>query len=261
MKKDKTTSIQPALPPIDHPDYSRLDIEDLVRRQIALYRASEIRAEQAQRSERGKKGKLAFGPYLLISREKGAGGHAVGQLTAARLGWQLFDGQIVDAIAAKAGVRRELIESLDESDRGMIDDIVCAFLDPQCIDTTSYLAKLREIVLVLGHQGDVVIVGRGAQYILPTPFGLQVRMVAPMEVRIQRVADGKKLTRKAAQAEVEESDRERARMIHRHYRRDLKDPLNYDIVVNTAELTVEAAAEIIVAGVHQKLAVPLKGTA
>ena len=57
-----------------------IDIEDLVRKQIALYRAYDIRAENEERSGRGKQGKLSYGPYLLISREKGAGGSEVGNL-------------------------------------------------------------------------------------------------------------------------------------------------------------------------------------
>jgi hypothetical protein len=236
-----------------------IDIEDLIRKQVALYRAYDIRAENVQRPGRGKEGKLSFGPYLLISREKGAGGSAVGQQTGKRLGWQVFDNRIVDAIAEKAKVRRELIESLDERDRRTIQDIVRELLHPQPVDEAGYLATLREIVLTLGHQGDVVIVGRGAQHILPSQFGLRVRMVAPKEVRIRRVANEKKTSLKAARIEVEKSDRERARLNRRHFGRDVSDALNYDVIVNTAELTVEAAAEIVVAGAQQKLAVSLKG--
>ena len=235
-----------------------IDIEDLVKKQIALYRAYDIRAERAQRSGRGKEGKLSFGPYLLISRDKGAGGSAAGQLAGQRLGWQVFDSEIVDAIAQKANVRRELIESLDERDRETITDIVRGFLHPQPIQTAGYLANLREVVLTLGHQGDVVIVGRGAQYILPSQFGLRARLVAPVEVRIRRIAGAGKLSLKAAQAEVEKSDQERARLNRRHFGRDQRDPLNYDVIINTAELTVEEAADIMVAAVHRKLAVPLK---
>lgn len=86
-----------------------IDVEDFVRKQIALYRAYDVRAEKFHRAGRGEQGKLSFGPYLLISREKGAGGSAGGQLAGERLDWQVFDKQIVDAIAAKANVRRELI--------------------------------------------------------------------------------------------------------------------------------------------------------
>ena len=237
-----------------------IDIEDVVRKQIALYRAYDIRAEREQRSGRGKEGKLSFGPYLLISREKGAGGSAVGQLAGKRLGWQVFNNEIVDAIAQKANVRRELIESLDERDRATIRDVVQQFLRPQPVGTAGYLATLREILLTLGHQGDVVIVGRGAQYVLPSRFGLRVRLVAPVEVRVRRIAGEGSMSSKAARVEVERSDRERARLTRRQFGRDSRDPLNHDVIINTAELTVEAATEVVVAAVQRKLALQLNGS-
>jgi cytidylate kinase len=236
-----------------------IDIEDVVRKQIALYRAYDIRADHEQRSGRGKEGKLSFGPYLLISREKGAGGSAVAQLAGKRLGWQVFDKEIVDAIAQEAHVRRELIESLDERDRTTIQDAVARLLDPQPMETAGYLAHLHQILLTLGHQGDVVIVGRGAEYVLPSQFGLRARMVARVEVRVRRIASEGDLSLKAARVEVESSDHERRTLARRHFKQDVGNPLNQDLTVNTAELTVEAATEVVLAAVQRKLAVQSKG--
>ncbi len=236
-----------------------IDIEDLVRKQIALYRACDIRAAREPRPGRGKAGRLVYGPYLLISREKGAGGSAVARLAGQRLGWQVFDGELVDAIAAKANVRRELIESLDERDRETIRDAVGQLLRPQPIGATGYLAHLREILLTLGHQGNVVIVGRGVEYVLPSQFGLRARMVAPIEVRVERIAHRESLSLKAASVAVAESDRARARLIRRHYGQTATDPLNHDVTVNTAELTIEAATEIVLTALQRKLALPLRG--
>jgi hypothetical protein len=232
-----------------------IDIEDVVRKQIALYRAYDIRANREQRPGRGREGKLAFGPYLLISREKGAGGSAVSQLAGKRLGWQVFNNEIVDAIAEKAHVRRELIESLDERDRATIEDAIAELLDPKPISTAGYLAHLREILLTLGHQGDVIIVGRGAQYVLPSQFGLRVRMVAPVEVRVRRIASRENLSMKSARAEVESSDRERTRLVHRQFGQKVADSLNQDLTINTAELTVEAATDVVLTALQRKLAV------
>jgi hypothetical protein len=237
-----------------------IDIEDLVRKQIALYRAYDIRADHQERLGRGKEGKLSFGPYLLVSREKGAGGSAVAQLAGKRLGWQVFDKEIVDAIAQKANVRRELIESLDERVRTTIQDAVARLLDPQIIETTGYLTHLHEVLLTLGHQGDVVIVGRGADYILPSQFGLRVRLVAPLEVRVRRIASEEDISLKAARAAVEKSDRERRTLARRYFHQDVSDPLSQDLTVNTAELTLEAATEVVLAAVQRKLALPVKAS-
>src|SRR5208283_3745582 len=188
-----------------------IDVEEYIKRQIAVFQANEALENRKQRPGRGKEGDLFYGPYLTVSREKGAGGNTVARLVGKRLGWQVFDNEIVDEIAKKAHVRRQLIESLDERDRETIQDIIGQLLKPKEIGTSDYLAYLKQVVLTLGHQGDVVIVGHGAPFILPGQFGLCVRMVAPIETRIQRTADKAHLSLKAARVEVERTDRERVK--------------------------------------------------
>jgi cytidylate kinase len=232
-----------------------ISVEDLVKKQVALFQAYDIRARSEQRPGRGKEGKLTYGPYLLISREKGAGGNAVAQAVSKRLGWQVFDNEIVDQIAKKANVRRQLIESLDERVQATIQSVVGEILHPEEIGTSDYLAHLKEIVLALGHQGDVTIIGRGARYLLPTQFGLNVRLVAPIATRTQRIAQEQHLSLEAARAQVEAADSDRARLIRRHFGHDVADPLGHDLTINTEELSIEAAAEIVLTALHQKLAV------
>ena len=239
-----------------------IDVEEYVKDQIAVFQANEALEKRLenreQRPGRGKEGNLFYGPYLLISREKGAGGNAVAQLVGRRLGWQVFDNKIVDEIAQKAHVRRQLIESLDERDQAAIQDIIGQWLNPQEIGTSGYLVYLKQIVLTLGHQGDVIIVGHAARFILPSQFGLCLRMVAPIEARIRRIADKAHLSLDAARVEVERIDRERVKLVHRHFGHDVTDPLSHDLIINTAALSVEAAAEVVVTALQRKLGVRIK---
>ena len=239
-----------------------INVEEYVKRQIAVFQANELLEKRLenreQRPGRGKEGDLSYGPYLIISREKGAGGNTVARLVGKRLGWQVFNNKIVDEIAQKAHVRRQLIESLDERDRATIQDTIGQLLNPQEIGTSDYLVYLKQILLTLGHHGDVIIVGHGARYILPGQFGLCVRMVAPIEVRIRRIADKARLTLDAARVEVERIDRERVRLVRRHFGHDVTDPLSHDLIINTAALSVEAAAEVVITALQQKLGVQIK---
>jgi cytidylate kinase len=236
-----------------------INVEDFVKRQIAVFQESERLEKRVENRERrpgrGSEGDLLYGPYLLISREKGAGGNAVAQLAGRRLGWQVFDNEIVDEIAQKAHVRRQLIESLDERERAIIQDTIAQLLNPQAIGTSDYLLYLKQVVLTLGHQGDVIIVGRGARFILPSQFGLSVRMVAPIATRIRRIADKARLSLEAARVEVERMDRERVKLVHRHFGHDVTDPLSHDLIINTAAMNVEAAAEIVLTALQRKLGV------
>ena len=241
-----------------------IDVEDYIKKQIAVYQANELQEKRLENRERrpgrGKEGDLFYGPYLLISREKGAGGNTVAQLVGSPLGWQVFDHEIVDEIAKKANVRRQLIESLDEHDQSRIQGIIGQLLAGEEIDQSEYLVLLKQIVLTLGHHGDVIIVGRGARYILPSQFGLSVRMVAPIETRIRRIADNARLSLAAARFEVERVDRERVKWVRRNFGRNVADPLSHDLTVNTAEINVEAAAEVVITALQRKLGVQIKAS-
>jgi len=101
----------------------------------------------------------------------------------------------------------------------------------------------------------VIIVGRGARYILPSQFGLSVRMVAPIETRIRRIADNARLSLAAARVEVERVDRERVKWVRRNFGHNVADPLSHDLTINTAEINVEAAAEVVITALQRKLGV------
>ncbi len=238
-----------------------IDIEDYIKKQIAAFQANELLEKREHRPGRGEEGNLSYGPYLLISREKGAGGNSIAQHVGRRLGWQVFDDKIVDEIAQKAHVGRELIESLDERDQATIRGIIGQLLDPRKIGTSDYLVYLKQVVLTLGHQGDVVIVGHAAQFILPSRFGLNVRAIAPIEARLRRIADKTRLSLDAARVEVERTDRERVRLVRRNFGgQNVVDPLSHDLTINTAAINIEAAAEIVLTALQRKLGVQIKET-
>jgi cytidylate kinase len=236
-----------------HPEHGT-SLEQLIEQQMGRWELAHRRRAQQERPGRGKLGRLYFGPYLTISRDKGAGGHEVADLIGHKLGWQVFDRQIVDAIAERSKMRQQLVENLDEKTRGGLEEFLRHVLTRE-IGSTDYLIHLRQVLLTLGQQGDVVIVGRGSEYILPAQFGLRVRMVAPLEVRAERIARANGLALDTAHALVARVDQERKDFIHGQFQKDARDPLNYDLVINTGPLTVEGTAEIVLAGLKQKLGV------
>ena len=243
-----------------------VDVETFIKDQIAVFQAQEALkkrlANQERRPGRGQGGGLSYGPYVIISREKGAGGNAVARQVGKRLGWQVFDNEIVDEIAKEAHLRRQLIESLDERDQAtiqaLIQDTIGQLLHSQALGASEYVRYLRQVVLTLGHQGDVVIVGHGARFILPRQFGLSARVVAPLETRLRRIADKAHLALTAARTLVEKTDRERVQAVRHQFGHDVTDPLSHDLMINTADLDVEAAAEVIITALQQKLGVQVK---
>jgi cytidylate kinase len=150
-----------------------------------------------------------------------------------------------------------LVQSVDEHvhsgwERGLRDLLLDGLSDEW------YSRHLREIVMALGHHGNVVIVGRGAQYFLPSQCAVRVRLVAPLETRAKRVAERQKLPLEEAKLKVEEIDKERAAFVWKTFKKDVGSPLNQDITINTGEVSIESALRIVLAALQEKLGVSAK---
>lgn len=103
-----------------------------------------------------------------------------------------------------------------------------------------------DTVLKLASNGNVILVGRGAN-ILTRHFeqAVHARVVAPIEKRIERAARLNGLTDKEARHLIQKEDRGRAAYIHSHFNESIDDPLNYDLILNTGELSPQDAAALL----------------
>lgn len=193
-----------------------------------------------------------FGPCLLISRECGSGGSILGQELGERLGWRVFDAKLVDEIAAAAHVHQQLIQSVDEHIHNYWERI---FGDVSVDDLADerFLRHLKQVAIALGHHGNVVIVGRGAQVFLPSKCYLSVRLVAPLETRVQRVAERQNLSPEQARSKIEHIDAGRAAFIYKNFKKDVASPLNQDLTINTGEISLQSASEIVLSALQMKL--------
>jgi cytidylate kinase len=117
------------------------------------------------------------------------------------------------------------------------------------------LYYLHEVILALGHHGDVIIVGRGAQFLIPKECALRVRVIEPEPVRVERVSRQRQISLEAALQFVREREANRFAFIRTTFHEDPAAPLNYDLVLNTAQLSPPGATEIILSAMQQKLGV------
>ncbi len=231
----------------------------VVERQMASWNLKRRLEDLGQRPGRYLADDVAYGPCLLVSRECGSGGGRLARLAGQRLGWQVFDREILDQIAQLAQVRVQLLASVDERTRAIWGDGWRPELAPEDVGWEPYLRYLRQVVMTLGHQGDVVILGRGAAFLLPSRCALRVRVVAPVASRVQRVAEGARLSPEEAQRYVLKFDADRADFIRKSFQREAGSPQNYDLVINTGEIGLEAALELVLAALRHKLGVQATG--
>jgi cytidylate kinase len=154
---------------------------------------------------------------IVLSREAGTNGSRVAHAMGERLGWMVYDRELVQHIAADMGVHTRLIDSVDEKHCGWLLECLEAFAAVRHASEGAFVRHLIETLLSVGAHGQCVIVGRGAAQVLPPAATLPVRLVGPMEDRVQAVCRKLGIPHEDAKRWVEKTDAECHRFVKDHF--------------------------------------------
>jgi len=183
---------------------------------------------------------------LTISREYGSGGWEIGRRVAEKLGYQFVDKERVFQDLERAGTQwGRLARELDE---------VCPTLwERHDWQYRGYVARTEALVLSYAEADNAVLIGRGASFLLQeVPFSLRVRLVAPLEVRLERIMARERLSREAASRLITQMDGDRVCYIKANYGSDWDLEQVYDLTLNTGGLSYDQVVDILVRSLAEK---------
>jgi cytidylate kinase len=179
---------------------------------------------------------------ITMSREYGAGGGETARQLAQALGWELLDRELLHQAAALEHVPDAELEPLDEKAVSLVDRFR---LHPP---HKKYIHGLTEAVRNAAARGNVVLVGRGTRQLVgETPGAFHLRLVAPRDWRVQRMARLEGRTTEEALARCLEVDRTRERFTRYFFGASASQPEQYDLVVNTGRVPLEDVVAMVVA--------------
>ena len=198
---------------------------------------------------------------VTLARQHGTGGEAIARLVANQLGLRLVDYGVFRRAAEEAGVSPETIEDaarhrglfsrildvLSQTGTGSMD----GWLAPIPLRSTplftsqQYRAFIEDAIRDLAEQGDVLILGHGAQLVLANRADtFRVLITGGEESRIARaVAQG--VAEDEARDVIRTADHERIDYFRQFYASGWLDGAAYDLVINTDRVTLEEAVDII----------------
>jgi cytidylate kinase len=181
---------------------------------------------------------------ITISRQMGSQGEEVARLVGQSLGYRVVSRELINQAAIQTGSPEIALAAIDEL--GLLG--ICPSLEA----CTAYREQIALIMDDLAAAGKVVIVGRAGMVILANrPEVFHVQVIAPAELRTKRVANAQHISQECAQHQIEASDRFRRLYIKNHYQARWDNPTLFDLVVNTAHVSIHAAVCMIVAGVER----------
>jgi cytidylate kinase len=195
---------------------------------------------------RRRDGSAALAFTVAIAREAGAPGTSVAREVGRRLGWQVYDHELLQHIAKEHNLRVSLLESLDERRQNWMVAYMEGFTQQPHMGESAYVHHLRQTLLSLGAHGCCVIVGRGAVHLLPPATTLRVRLVGALEDRVAMTMRNRGLSKAEAAKWVETTDRERTAFVKDHFFKDTADLLAYDLILNMSRWSVMECADLIV---------------
>lgn len=229
-----------------------LGVERRLRAQVEFQRRLALLDEERERVPQA-------GPFITISRQYGCMAYALAERLAQRFdaefsGWNftIYDRKILDVLAERESFTADVINSLSERTRGVIEE----WADFLIAGRPSEVQVLRHLVRTLcsvAALGQAILIGRGSAVITrKLPLGIHLRLIAPLEWRVENL---KKYPERAHEASVEfvkKADRERERFTRKYLGVDTNDPQLYHLILNNQFLTMDEQVEIIAALVREK---------
>jgi cytidylate kinase len=184
---------------------------------------------------------------ITVSREYGAGGGEVARRLAEALGWELLDRELLHRAAAIEHIPDAELERLDEKALSMADRMR---LHPP---HQRYMHGLTEAARQAAARGKVVLVGRGTRQLLgDMPDVFHLRLVAPLDWRVQRMALREGLSMEQARARCLEVDRSRDRFTRYFFGPDALQPEQYDVVANSDRVALDEVVALVLEAARPK---------
>lgn len=190
--------------------------------------------------------KAEWHPDIAISRDPGSGGHPIAKKLAKKLGWKLLDENLMDQLAKELNIPVHEFANIDEHSRSWFSDTFHAIFNPDYVSDVRYITHLKKILFHAAKQGDMVVLGRGANLILPQDKCLRVRITASFASRVNNTYKYENKSTKAEAADwVRSIQKQRDDFIRQYFGSNPHNPWNYDLVISTDHLSIDQAVEII----------------
>jgi len=175
---------------------------------------------------------------ITLSRETGSLGDETARLLAEKLQYSLLDRNRMEETIDAEGFPDIPLERFDEHSPSFWENFTSG--------KDVYLDRLRTSMLDAAYRGNVVILGRGSQFILESiPGVFRVKLIAGNEVRVSRICESMNTDRKTAERYCRKSDHDRNGFSRFFFGGQWTNPGSYNITLCTDNIDPDTAAEII----------------
>jgi len=174
---------------------------------------------------------------ISISRQLGSLGTKIAKDLREKEGFNYLDKILFEeGLADKYGLSEDKIKHYDEKKPTLRDTFSS--------DKDQYLNFLKTTMYDFACKGHCIIIGRGGLMLFQDiPGTLHIRIIAPPEIRLERIKEQFKCDDHLANQIMKHSDHDRAGFHKFFFHVNWDDSQLYDLTINTKNLTVDAAVK------------------
>lgn len=190
-------------------------------------------------------------PSVAISREVGARGSDIARRLGSKIGWTVYDNELLGYTSQDPSALDSLMAELTEPGRIWVERRLQFLQDRGVLTDDAVVARVSRLILTLGAKGEAIFVGRGAGFLLPRASTLHVRLMAPTADRVAYMSQSLRMGREEAAEFVRDRETKRTEFLQRYFRLP-SDGIIYDMVLNSATLGADLSAGLIVTALSCK---------
>ncbi len=218
-------------------------------------------------------------PVITVSRQTGCGEELCVKLSE-KLGYKYFNKEMVSFAATLGGMSDTDAAQFDEYNYSGLYDLVASYFDLSLFSTPknnmhevsadeyarvsrpyeysnsstgeSFFNAMEKVIRILANDSNVIIAGRGGNVLLKNvPSVLHIRLVAPMDMRVDNIKSAMNITKKQAEQYAIDKDKKKKSYVKSRYGQSVDDPLNYHFVINLGKIKTDEAVDMVINMLHK----------
>jgi cytidylate kinase len=204
------------------------------------------------------------GMVITISRDTGCDGEPIvkeiiRQLNANLPGiskkhpWRFVSKEIFTKSAKELNVKPDIFDKLENTkDKNFVEEIIHSFSTEKYPSDFKIKRTFKEVIESVEKEGGVVVLGRaGVAIIKHTRRNLHVKLTAPMEWRVEKMAREYGFSKPKTLKHIIDSDKKRDEL-KKYYMGRKVQFTDYDIVLNVSTLTKKEVCTALVSMIEEK---------
>lgn len=194
---------------------------------------------------------------ITISRQFGAGGRTLGHRLAKRLDYRYVNEDMIKKVAEEVNVTPDGVHYFEKEGHTLLTKVMNIVVSGNFIERIlagsstllneeKYVEVVRGIIDGLHRAGNVVIIGRGGQYILrDKPDAYHILLVGDDSFRVDFICAKHSLSRYEGHRVMQAQDKTRDTFLRCFAKENHDNPGLYHLTINTARVGLEKAVEMV----------------